>query len=134
MFAPDASHSGSVSVLLEDPNGTPAAVTVSGPGALSLYVPTAAASIGNTFSAGTFVTGGILVVASPLGLPAGSSLFVGANPASLLADPTQNTIPITRLLDSSANSSGGGTASPPSLAAVGSSRPAWMPPCRPSRT
>ena len=42
-------------------------------------------SVPNTFSGGTFVPSATLVVASASGLPAGSSLFVGANAASLFA-------------------------------------------------
>ena len=72
---------------------------------------------GNTFSGGTFVGSGTLIVASPLGLPAGSSLFVGANAASLLAGLAQNAAPIPGRPGASGESSGGGTASPPSAAA-----------------
>ena len=108
-FEPDARDPGTVSVVLADPQGGQAPLTVCGAGVVTVSVPSTA----STYSGGTVVASGTLRVTTSYGLPDGSSLTVGVDSAAAFAAGPQGDVqgPIAMLPITIGNSSDSGPGS-----------------------
>ena len=94
-FAPDAADPGTVSVVLADPSGAAAALTMDGLGTLDLSVQATAAGIGNTYTGGTFIYNGTVGISNWLCLPGLDSVTAPGgidNPGNPASSGTRRTL------------------------------------------